>query len=246
MKMYIDLFFIFNFIIDFIITLSVSIILKRKSSYIRIILSSLLGGLSSLLLFTSLNKILIEIISIILMVVISFGYKGIRYVIKNILYMYILSTLLGGIIYLFNIKVSNNVFFSYLIIIIIAIEVMVLYIKENKKMKNIYNNYYKVDIYFKSNDKLSLIGFVDTGNNLYDPYKKRPIILISNKYYRNDNFILVPYHTLSGNGLLKCIKPDIIFIEGIGYKGNVLVGFSDSPNLIDGIDVILHKDVMKG
>lgn len=246
MKMYIDLFFIFNFIIDFIITLSVSIILKRKSSYIRMILSSLLGGVSSLLLFTSLNKILIEIISIILMVVISFGYKGIRYVIKNILYMYILSTLLGGIIYLFNIKVSNNVFLSYLIIIIIAIEVMVLYIKENKKMKNIYNNYYKVDIYFKSNDKLSLIGFVDTGNNLYDPYKKRPIILISNKYYRNDNFILVPYHTLSGNGLLKCIKPDIIFIEGIGYKGNVLVGFSDSPNLIDGIDVILHKDVMKG
>ncbi|MGM9876427.1 MAG: sigma-E processing peptidase SpoIIGA [Bacilli bacterium] len=246
MKMYIDLFFIFNFIIDFIITLSVSIILKRKSSYIRMILSSLLGGFSSLLLFTSLNKILIEIISIILMVVISFGYKGIRYVIKNILYMYILSTLLGGIIYLFNIKVSNNVFFSYLIIIIIAIEVMVLYIKENKKMKNIYNNYYKVDIYFKGNDKLSLIGFVDTGNNLYDPYKKRPIILISNKYYRDDNFILVPYHTLSGNGLLKCIKPDIIFIEGIGYKGNVLVGFSDSPNLIDGIDVILHKDVMKG
>ena len=244
--MYIDLFFIFNFIIDFIITLSVSIILKRKSSYIRMILSSLLGGFSSLLLFTSLNKILIEIISIVLMVVISFGYKGIRYVIKNILYMYILSTLLGGIIYLFNIKVSNNVFLSYLIIIIIAIEVMVLYIKENKKMKNIYNNYYKVDIYFKSNDKLSLIGFVDTGNNLYDPYKKRPIILISNKYYRNDNFILVPYHTLSGNGLLKCIKPDIIFIEGIGYKGNVLVGFSDSPNLIDGIDVILHKDVMKG
>ena len=244
--MYIDLFFIFNFIIDFIITLSFSIILKRKSSYIRMILSSLLGGLSSLLLFTSLNKILIEIISIVIMVVISFGYKGIRYVIKNILYMYILSTLLGGIIYLFNIKVSNNVFFSYLIIIIIAIEVMVLYIKENKKMKNIYNNYYKVDIYFKSNDKLSLIGFVDTGNNLYDPYKKRPIILISNKYYRDDNFILVPYHTLSGNGLLKCIKPDIIFIEGIGYKGNVLVGFSDSPNLIDGIDVILHKDVMKG
>ena len=246
MKMYIDLFFIFNFIIDFIITLSVSIILKRKSSYIRMILSSLLGGFSSLLLFTSLNKILIEIISIVLMVVISFGYKGIRYVIKNILYMYILSTLLGGIIYLFNIKVSNNVFLSYLIIIIIAIEVMVLYIKENKKMKNIYNNYYKVDIYFKSNDKLSLIGFIDTGNNLYDPYKKRPIILISNKYYRDDNFILVPYHTLSGNGLLKCIKPDIIFIEGIGYKGNVLVGFSDSPNLIDGIDVILHKDVMKG
>lgn len=246
MEMYIDLFFIFNVIIDYIIILSVSILLKRKSSYTRMILSSLLGGISSLLLFTSFNRILIMIISIILMVLISFGYKGIRYVISNILYMYILSTLLGGIVYLFNVKVINSIPLTYLIIIIIAIEVMILYIKESKKMKNIYNNYYKVDIYFKDKDKISLIGFVDTGNNLYDPYKKRPIILVSSRYKREDNFILVPYHTLSGDGLLKCIKPDIIFIEGIGYKGNVLIAFSDSPNLINGVDVILHKDVMKG
>lgn len=246
MEMYIDLFFIFNVIMDYIIILSVSILLKRKSSYTRIILSSFIGGISSLLLFTSFNRILIMIISIILMVLISFGYKGIRYVISNILYMYILSTLLGGIIYLFNVKVINNILLTYLIIIIIAIEVMVLYIKESKKMRNVYNNYYKVDIYFKDKDKLSLIGFVDTGNNLYDPYKKRPIILVSSRYKREDNFILVPYYTLSGNGLLKCIKPEIIFIEGIGYKGNVLIAFSDSPNFIDGVDVILHNDVMKG
>ena len=70
--------------------------------------------------------------------------------------------------------------------------------------------------------------------------------LLSNKYIREDNYILVPYYTMSGEGLLKCIKPDIIFIDGIGYRGNVLIGFSDSPKLIDGVDVILHKDIMKG
>ena len=246
MKMYIDLFFIFNVIMDYIIIMSTSILLKRRTSYIRMILSSLLGGISSLVLFTSLNKIVIEIVSIVIMVLISFGYKGIRYLIKNILYMYILSTLLGGIIYLFNIKVSNSMFLTYLIIIIISIEVMILYIKENKKMRSIYNNYYKVDIYFKDREKLSLIGFVDTGNNLYDPYKKRPVIIVPNKYIKEDKYILVPYHTINGNGLLKCIKPDIIFIDGIGYKGNVLVGFSDSFNFGDGVDVILHKDIMKG
>lgn len=246
MKMYIDLFFIFNVIMDYIIIMSTSILLKRRTSYIRMILSSLLGGISSLVLFTSLNKIVIEIISIVIMVLISFGYKGIRYLLKNILYMYILSTLLGGIIYLFNIKVSNSMFLTYLIIIVISIEVMILYMKENKKMRSIYNNYYKVDIYFKDREKLSLIGFVDTGNNLYDPYKKRPVIIVSDKYIKEDKYILVPYHTISGNGLLKCIKPDIIFIDGIGYKGNVLVGFSDSFNFGDGVDVILHKDIMKG
>lgn len=246
MKMYIDLFFIFNVIIDYIIIMSTSILLKRRTSYIRMILSSLIGGISSLVLFTSLNKIVIEIVSIVIMVLISFGYKGIRYLINNILYMYILSTLLGGIIYLFNIKVSNSMFLTYLIIIVISIEIMILYIKENKKMRSIYNNNYKVDIYFKDREKLSLIGFVDTGNNLYDPYKKRPVIIVHNKYIKEDKYILVPYHTINGNGLLKCIKPDIIFIDGIGYKGNVLIGFSDSFNFGDGVDVILHKDIMKG
>lgn len=246
MEMYIDLFFIFNVIMDYIIIMSTSILLKRRTSYIRMILSSLIGGISSLVLFTSLNKIVIEIVSIVIMVLISFRYKGIRYLINNILYMYILSTLLGGIIYLFNIKVSNSMFLTYLIIIVISIEIMILYIKENKKMRSIYNNYYKVDIYFKDREKLSLIGFVDTGNNLYDPYKKRPVIIVPNKYIKEDKYILVPYHTINGNGLLKCIKPDIIFIDGIGYKGNVLIGFSDSFNFGDGVDVILHKDIMKG
>lgn len=246
MKMYIDLFFIFNVIMDYIIIMSTSILLKRRTSYIRMILSSLIGGISSLVLFTSLNKIVIEIVSIVIMVFISFGYKGIRYLINNILYMYILSTLLGGIIYLFNIKVSNSMFLTYLIIIVISIEIMILYIKENKKMRSIYNNYYRVDIYFKDREKLSLIGFVDTGNNLYDPYKKRPVIIVPNKYIKEDKYILVPYHTINGNGLLKCIKPDIIFIDGIGYKGNVLIGFSDSFNFGDGVDVILHKDIMRG
>lgn len=246
MTIYIDLFFLFNIIMDAIIITSTSILLKRKTSIFKIIISSLVGGISSLVMFTSINKILIEVISVIVMILIAFKYNDIRYTLKNIFYMYILSVLLGGLIYLFNIKVTTNVFVTYFIIIIISMEVMILYVKEIKKMKDNYNNYYKVDIVFNDREKLSLIGFLDTGNNLYDPYKKRPIILVSNKYKRKDNFILVPYYTAGGEGLLKCIKPYIVFVEGVSYKGNILIAFSDSPRLIDGVDVILHKDLMKG
>lgn len=245
MKIYIDLFFLFNTIMDFIIIMSVSIILKRKTTYFRLILSSLLGGITSLMLFTSINKILLEVISILIITLISFGYKNIKYLIKNIIYTYMLSILLGGMIYLFNSRITINTYLNYLLIIIISIEVLALYIKENKKIKNIYNNYYKVDIYFKDEEKLSLVGFLDTGNNLYDPYKKRPIILVSNKYKKEKDFILVPYHTINNEGLLKCIKPINVSINGNNYK-NVLVAFSDSPNLIDGVDVILHRDLLKG
>ena len=240
MKMYIDLFFIFNVIMDYIIIMTTSILLKRRTNHIRMILSSLIGGISSLVLFTSINKIVIEIVSIVIMILISFGYKGIRYLIKNILYMYILSTLLGGIIYLFNVKVSNSIFLTYLIIIVISIEVMILYIKENKKMRSIYNNYYKVDIYFKDREKLSLIGFVDTGNNLYDPYKKRPVIITdSTKINFNiKKCILVPYETISNKGIIKCIKPDKVIINKKEFK-NCLVGKVNKEIKLNDSDCIL-------
>lgn len=246
MRIYIDLFFLFNTIMDIIIITSVSILLKRNTTYKRILISSLLGGLSSLMLFTSINRLLLELITIILMVIIAFKYKNIRYFLTNILYTYILSILLGGLIYLFNSKVTLNIYLNYLVIIVLSIEVMTLYIKENKKIKNTYNNYYKVDIYFKDKEKISLIGFLDTGNNLYDPYKKRPIILVDKKYQKEDKFILVPYHTINGEGLLKCIKPEKVYIEKIGYKTNLLVAFSSSPSTINGVEVILHKELMKG
>ena len=133
MKIYIDLFFLFNIIMDFMIILGTSIILKRNSNLIRIIISSLIGGFSSILLFGNINKILIEVISIIVMMLISFGYKGIKYVLRNIFYMYLLSTLIGGIIYLFNVKVSNNIVINYFIIIVISSLVLILYIKENRR-----------------------------------------------------------------------------------------------------------------
>ena len=198
------------------------------------------------MLFTSINRLLLELITIILMITIAFKYKNIRYFLTNILYTYILSILLGGLIYLFNSKVTLNIYLNYLVIIILSIEVMILYIKESKKIKNTYNNYYKVDIYFKDKEKISLIGFLDTGNNLYDPYKKRPIILVDKKYQKEDKFILVPYHTINGEGLLKCIKPEKVYIEKIGYKTNLLVAFSSSPSTINGVEVLLHKELMKG
>ena len=246
MKIYIDLFFLLNIIMDYIILLGVSIVLKRITTKKRIIVSSIVGGISSLLLFTSINKILLEIITIIIISLITFKYKNIKYTIKNIIYIYLVSTLLGGIIYLFISKVKASIPLTYLITIIISVEVTILYIKEIKKIKNTYNNYYKVDIYFKDKTKISVVGLLDTGNNLYDPYKKRPIIILTKKYEKKDKYILVPYHTINEEGILKCIKPDKIYINEKECKKELLIAFTNTKFLVEGVDLILHKDIMKG
>ena len=56
MRIYIDLFFLFNTIMDFMIILGTSIILKRNSNLIRVIISSLIGGISSVLLFNNIKR----------------------------------------------------------------------------------------------------------------------------------------------------------------------------------------------
>ena len=51
------------------------------------------------------------------------------------------------------------------------------------------------------------------------------------------------------NGLydtLKCIIPDKVFIQGIGFKKNFLIGISNEKIGIDGIDCILNTQVLEG
>ena len=89
MKIYLDLIFSF----DFILLLTVSIILRRNTKIIRLILGSIIGSLSTFLLFLNLNNIelfLYKLFISIIMILIIFKYKNIKYTLKNMEYLYII------------------------------------------------------------------------------------------------------------------------------------------------------------
>ena len=56
MVIYLDLLFILNLFYDFLILLAVNMVLKRNKKIIRIILGSLVGALSSLLILLDINN----------------------------------------------------------------------------------------------------------------------------------------------------------------------------------------------
>ena len=90
MKIYIDLIIILNFFLDFLLLLGVSLILRRNTKLIRIIIGALIGGLSILLLFikiSSFELFFIKVLISIVMVFASFGFKSFKYFINNILYL---------------------------------------------------------------------------------------------------------------------------------------------------------------
>ena len=190
------------------------------------------------------------------MILITFGFSNILTFLKNIFYLYIASIFLGGTLYLLNIEFSyknNGIIFYHsglsiniIMIIILTPIIIYLYIKQSTIQKNTNTNYYKVDIYITNKNVIHTTAFLDTGNNLKDPYKHRPIILLNKDLIkRNYKYLLVPYHSLNNQSLLKCIIPQKIIIEGYPEQTNFLVGLSEDKIMIEGVDCILNKKLIE-
>lgn len=248
MKIYMDLVFFINFFIDFILLFGTKRVLKEVVSLKRIVLGSLFGSVSILLLFIPLNNITLTIFKFIISIFLILITFGRRNFVKNILYFYLLSVILGGVLYLFDCSImfdnsgliflNNGLSLNIIAIIILSPFIIYLYVRENIKYKNIYSNIYDVSIYY--NDKLyKLSGMIDTGNNLVDPYKRRYVILVNRKFnVKKEKLIYVPFKALNSSGLVKCFKPDRVIV-GDKLFNNCLVGVSDTKFELNGVDAIL-------
>ncbi len=257
MKIYVDVVLFLNFAFDFLLLLSVSFILKRRVSMERICLGAFLGSLSVFFLFlplTTFSLFLAKVGISFLMILGTFSFRDIRYFLKNMVFLYIHSFVLGGCLYALNVQFSYKqqglVFFhngmSINVIVLIALSPIILYLyyKQLKDMKQKYGYYYKTKI-FISGEMISCVAFLDTGNQLVDPYFGRPIILINPGFIKKEEehkMILVPYQTITNNGFLHCIKADKIEIENQIYH-NFFVGILTDPIRMNGVDCILNSKI---
>ena len=259
MKVYVDLLILLNCLFNYVLFSSVNYILKRNVGILRIIIASIVGNVSILLLEVNngivfcLGKVLIAII----INVICFGYKDIRYLCKNVIYFYLVSMLLGGVMYCFGSEfiLSDNGMVStdrnmikYLFIVLVSVMVMYFYLFKFKDLRNNYSNYYSCLIYIDDDNSIRVSGFLDTGNKLSDPYSNKNIILINKEVLGNIRIrspIYVPYNSLNNHGLLTCFKVKKIVIDG-KESNDFLVGISDEKMYIEGIDCILNTRLMEG
>ena len=183
----------------------------------RIFLASFVGSFTTFVLFLSLDTFWLFILKIILgiiLCILAFGMKDLRYVIENIFYFYLSSIVLGGFLYFFLFTFSNTHSFSihemklcYLFFVFLSPLILMQYVFLERRRKR-KQHVYPVTICFKNNQILNLVAFLDTGNHLEDAITKKKIVLVSEKeipktwifhpYY-------VPYHSLNHHGILSCI-----------------------------------------
>jgi len=262
MKIYLDLVLILNFIFDFLLLATVSIFLRRNATLTKLIIGAFIGSVSILTLFLNINSLelfLIKLFISILMCLITFNYRNLKYTLKNMFYLYTTSMILGGFLYLLNIEFSykqiglvfyhNGLSINVIALIILSPIILYFYTKQLKELKNNYSNYYKVKIKMDKHI-IKCNGFLDTGNKLEDPYFHKPVIILDKRKIVFDinefEMILVPILTVNGTSMMKCYKADYIDIEGIGIKNNFLIGIMEEKIRIDGVDLILNTKLLEG
>lgn len=250
MIIYLDLIFLINFIMDFYILSGVKFLLRLQTKFIRIIIGSLIGSLSLILLFFKLNIIEINLLKILISILMAYITFGKNKFLNKLFYIYIVSIILGGSIYLINdslgYEVENFIFINkgyninIIILLILSPIIICLYIKEFLTYRKKINTTYNVII--KLNNKIiNIEGFLDTGNKLIDPYFHRPIILLHKKYIKyKKNVLYVPYSSLNNNGLLKCVIPEYILIDNKKID-KCLIGISDNLKY----DCILNERIFE-
>ena len=245
MIVYLDVLFLLNLWIDFLLIVSCNIILKYHSSYFKIFIGAFIGALSTFLIFIKEDFILIilKVIICFFIQIIVNGFKGIKTVIENVIYYYFINIILAGTLYLLKLD-KLDILSNYLILIFITPIILYIYNKKIKKLNLYYKEVYSVIVVY-NNKKYKFNAYLDTGNKLYDPYKKRPICIVFNKKIKYDyeNGILVPIETASGVSMLKCIKAEKMIINEKEIK-NVIIGLSPKKINIQDIDMILHKDIL--
>ena len=232
MKIYIDLIMILNFFIDFILLLSVSLILKRNIKITRIMLGAFIGGISILLLFFNVNNLSLFILKVfisLVMILTTFGYRNLKYTLINMLYLYLSSIILGGFLYLLNLQFSykhigiifynNGLSINFIFLIIFSPVILYIYIKQTKNLRYNYSNYYNIELYIK-NKKYKYTAYMDSGNVLVDNLTNKPVILIDKRkvLFDTKGFRLIPYSGVTGINMIKVIKVNKMIMNSKEYN----------------------------
>jgi stage II sporulation protein GA (sporulation sigma-E factor processing peptidase) len=240
MKIYIEFIFIINYLLDFMILFGTKRILKINSSNIRIILSSFIGMFTTIFIYISINKLLLFYIKIIiscLLILVSFGKNNF---IRNISYFYLVSIIIGGVIYLFDLDKCNYTYYFILVIgsfIIIRLLIM----EVNNYKENITNKYLVTIVYRRK--KYNLEGFIDTGCRLKSLISNKDIILVNLDLDYNE-VEFVPYKALNYQGIIPCIRVDKVIINKEEFT-DCLIGLCHDKFSLNGLSCILPNTFRK-
>lgn len=269
-NIYIDVYFGFNFLMDFLVILILEIIVKSKKAVVRGIISSIVGALYAVILLVFNMKggmiyFLTYIVISEIMLWISLGKQTIKDNLKNIIILYGITFFMNGIINLLyygfdgsqNIVMrANNTYYGKINIFIVLIigVILCIVIKKysdsiTKYIKNL-GNIYKVSVVLGSKE-IELKALRDTGNSLVEPMTGKPVSIVEKStvnQFKNETikYLLIPYNSVGKkHGLLEAFIADKISVDGIEIEKAIIGIYNGKLSQNNKYEMILNPNLFE-
>ena len=194
MVIYIDMLFLENFILDFIILYVTGLISKNKIKFLKLLLGSALGAIYVVMYyFIKINvysNIIIKLLLSIIMIYISFVPTNFKEMLKLTVFFYLTSFVFGGaalsVIYMLNsrrITIQNGILIGNYTIRTILIGVVIACIVTIIAFKFVKAKFSKNDLFCNiiikiNNKQIKTKAMLDTGNFLKDPITNIPVVVV--------------------------------------------------------------------
>ncbi|WML31888.1 sigma-E processing peptidase SpoIIGA [Neobacillus sp. OS1-32] len=267
MVVYLDIIWLLNFFFDSLLLFLTAIFLKRKIRLWRAALGGFTGSLIILLSFTPLNVYsshpIAKLLCSLIMVLLTFGYKRFSFFIKALMTLYVSTFLIGGSLIgvhyflQYDAELTEQVLLSSVkgfgdpiswLFVLIGFPVAWHFSRKNIESMEMTKIHYEqiVVVHLKiENETFTFNGLVDSGNQLYDPLSRLPVMFVSIKHQLEtlpgpirklavepdsilmgsdplpdewqDRLRIVPYSVVGQeHQLVAAIRPDNILIEHNG------------------------------
>ena len=269
MTVYVDIVFIENVLINYIILLATSLISKNKIKYVSILLSSIIGGLYAILNYilpmNVLENIFFKIFLSFVMIKIAFIELKLKKLLICLVMFYLTSFTFGGTAFMLLFLISpekliyrNGVFtgtYPIKITLIGGIVGFLIIFIVSKIIKNRFNSsdlLCELEIFYNGKSK-KIKTMLDTGNLLKEPISNQDVIIVEKEslYDIFNNELLENINSITkgkwlNDSNIHSYKIKIIPFSSLGNDNGLLIGFKPDYIKIYNEEEIVRDDVIIG
>ena len=198
LEVYPDIIFVLNFFIDLILLFMLKKVNRKRSNILRLIGAAATGAFFAVFvgIFLWMNVLirflLMNVAAAVLMLFIAFGRLKLTDLLKQVITLYLLTYFVGGLmnsiyyhtnlrLYLLNLGNSlsfSNISWNFVItVMLLMIPTILILIYLSRWYHSNVRETYEVELIIE-NRSIHTTGLMDSGNCLYDPIFRRPIIVV--------------------------------------------------------------------
>lgn len=262
MKLYVDIFFAINVGMNLVVFLLETFFQKKKVKFLRLLLTSILGGGMAILFVLSgihqipMISIPIYLLGSMVLVRVAFGKTTLGGFIRNLLIYYTVGFIINGLLTQMQAVLGELPILGIFLALILLLWFVRRLVPMGEKWQEDVSHIFTVRLVYGGR-RFCTSGLLDTGNQLVDPFSKQPVAICMRKdaeslFFQEEQPILrnIPFHSVGAiGGFLPAFQADYLEVklkDGTWHRVNMpWIAMSDNFLSADGdYEIILHPQMI--